>query len=61
MTSKHEVDQVVAQVPEFVADRAFIFRSADALLRDLGHDTPDVMDTLSVAEFLAGDNMEGSN
>ena len=41
----------------YVADRADVYRAAHAMLVELGFE-PDVHETLSVTEFLAGDTID---
>ena len=56
--ARRQIEQVgQASGHAFVAERADVYRAAHALLEDLGFE-PDVHETLSVAEFLAGDTID---
>lgn len=55
--ARRQIEQVgLASGEAFIASRADIYRASHALLEDLGFE-PDVHETLSVAEFLAGDTI----
>lgn len=56
--ARRQIEQVgQASGRAFVADRADIYRAAQALVADLGFEEADIHEILSVAEFLAGDTI----
>jgi hypothetical protein len=53
--------QALGRIPGYLADRMEILNSARGwLITEQGDEEPDVMDILSVAEFLAGDRITES-
>lgn len=54
LIARRQLEQGAAG-PRYVAERMEILNSASGWLEEHGHEEPDIMDILSVAEFLAGD------